>query len=66
MNQFYEILMLFGLCLGVPLVSYLIFITVKEPIPQRSLSIAIIGGSQINDIPTNAPNPSCEGLIWKF
>jgi len=36
MNQFYEILMLYGLCLAVPLVSYLIFITVKEPMPQRS------------------------------
>jgi len=36
MNQLYEILMLFGLCLAVPLVSYLVFITVKKPMPQRS------------------------------
>jgi hypothetical protein len=36
MDQPYEIFMIFGLCIAVPLIFYLIFVTVKEPMPTRS------------------------------
>lgn len=36
MDQFYEIFMLFGICLATPLIFYLIFIAVKKPMPVRS------------------------------
>jgi len=38
MDQFYEIFMLFGICLATPLMIYLIFIAVKKPMPVRSWS----------------------------